>query len=70
MCSSDLWRLLGVDVAFRDWCFSVIIPAGLGLMGWHFLARLLYALVGFDPGDRSARAPTAEAIAETEGGAP
>ena len=63
------WRLLGVDVAFRDWWFSVIIPVGLGLMGWHFLARLLYAAVGFDPGDRSARAPTAEALAETEGGA-
>lgn len=63
------WRLFGVDVAFRDWWFSVIIPTGLGLMGWHFLARLLYAAAGFDPGDRSAKAPTAEAIGETEGGA-
>ncbi len=61
-------RLLGLDVAFRDWWFSLIIPTGLGLMAWHFLARLLFAVAGFDPGERSAKAPTAEAIADTEGG--
>ncbi len=62
-------RMFGLNIGFRDWWFSLVIPAGLALMSWHFLARLLYAAANHDPGDRSAKAPTAEAIADTEGGA-
>lgn len=60
--------LFGVLVEFRDWWFSLVIPGGLALMAWHFLARLLYASAGYEPGDRAAKQPTADALAATEGG--
>jgi TRAP-type C4-dicarboxylate transport system permease small subunit len=46
-------NFMGLEIGFKEWWFASIVPIGLGVIGWHFLARLAFSIGGYDPGDRS-----------------
>ena len=59
MIDADKVGFVGFGIPFKDWWFAVVIPFGLGLMGFNFLARTIYAIVGYEPPDRTEHKPEA-----------